>query len=199
MQPLPCMLLLSSSCRGHVLHTTPTGCAGKPSHKVSWLPGTGHGSPGCQDTSHSCCAGSFSHFLNFQIAFVILMQIGMCLFCAVGSYIWRQQYGNSRYFLGLTQYTQVSSGASWAPAAKRAAPVRSVVGCLKLLPTTDALRCSLGRPPTQQRPCCVWCLRHGGHRLLAPPGPCQPGAHAIQGALCCRATTRMAPRTPSSC
>ena len=52
-------------------------------------------------------AGSFDHFLNFQIAFIILMQISMCLFCAVASYIWREQYGDRRYFLGLTQYTQV--------------------------------------------------------------------------------------------
>ena len=66
-------------------------------------------SPPCQPTHTACTAGSFDHFLNFQIAFIILMQISMCLFCAVASYIWREQYGDRRYFLGLTQYTQVQS------------------------------------------------------------------------------------------
>ena len=51
-------------------------------------------------------AGSFDHFLNFQIAFIILLQIGMCVFCAVGSYIWRQQYGYRRYHLAMDAYTQ---------------------------------------------------------------------------------------------
>lgn len=52
-------------------------------------------------------AGSYDHFLNFQIAFVIMLQIAMCVFCAVASYVWREQYGKQRYFLALDVYVQV--------------------------------------------------------------------------------------------
>eukprot|EP00891_Asterochloris_glomerata_P000836 jgi/Astpho2/836/Aster-00685 len=50
--------------------------------------------------------GSFDRFLNLQIGFVICLQLCMCLFCAVGSYIWRQHMGNDRYYLAMNSYVQ---------------------------------------------------------------------------------------------
>ena len=52
-------------------------------------------------------AGSYDHFLNFQIGFVIILQIAMCIFCAVASYIWRNGLGFNRYQLAMNSYTQV--------------------------------------------------------------------------------------------
>ena len=54
-----------------------------------------------------CPAGSFDRFLNLQIGFVICLQLCMCLFCAVASYIWRQHMGNDRYYLAFNSYVQV--------------------------------------------------------------------------------------------
>ena len=115
-------------------------------------------------------AGSFDHFLNFQIAFIILLQISMCVFCAVASYVWRQQYGNPRYFLGLTAYTQArclpDAGAclAWPWQLLADLQPRKLVGCGRLLSC-----CS-----------CGWQGREGE-------------------CLRCRATTRTAAPTPSSC
>lgn len=53
-------------------------------------------------------AGSYDHFLNFQIGFVIILQLAMCVFCAVASYIWKQQLGLDRYFLAMQSPTQVA-------------------------------------------------------------------------------------------
>ena len=46
--------------------------------------------------------GSFDRFLNFQITLVILMQLAMCLFCAVANYIWVQSSGKDHPYLALT-------------------------------------------------------------------------------------------------
>eukprot|EP00884_Botryococcus_braunii_P002411 jgi/Botrbrau1/12170/Bobra.0186s0078.1 len=50
--------------------------------------------------------GSYDHFLNFQIAFVIVLQMAMCIFCAVASLVWRNQIGWPRYYLALESQTQ---------------------------------------------------------------------------------------------
>lgn len=66
---------------------------------------------GGSNAKHDHCnlwlAGSYDHFLNFQIGFVIIMQVSMAVFCAVASYIWRQNLGYDRFFLGFDSYTQV--------------------------------------------------------------------------------------------
>ena len=87
-------------------------------------------------------AGSFDHFLNFQIAFIILLQIGMCVFCAVGSYIWRQQYGYRRYHLAMDAYTQARHAAllNWAPAAQ--SKVQSYEACSSLHTAQGLQQCS---------------------------------------------------------
>ena len=54
-----------------------------------------------------CRAGSYDHFLNFQIGFIIILQLAMCIFCAVASYIWRLRAGFPRYQLGMDKYVQV--------------------------------------------------------------------------------------------
>lgn len=36
------------------------------------------------------------------------MQLLMCLFCSVASYIWREHSGKQRYYLGMTEYVQVN-------------------------------------------------------------------------------------------
>ena len=54
-----------------------------------------------------CWAGSYDHFLNFQIGFIIVLQLAMCVFCAVASYVWRQRAGFPRYQLAFDQYVQV--------------------------------------------------------------------------------------------
>lgn len=53
-------------------------------------------------------AGSYDRFLNLQIALIISMQLLMCLFCSVASYIWREHSGKERYHLGMNQYVQVN-------------------------------------------------------------------------------------------
>ncbi|KAL3132559.1 hypothetical protein ABBQ32_009098 [Trebouxia sp. C0010 RCD-2024] len=50
--------------------------------------------------------GSYDRFLNLQIALIIGMQLLMCLFCSVASYIWREHSGKQRYYLGMTEYVQ---------------------------------------------------------------------------------------------
>lgn len=45
--------------------------------------------------------GSFDRFLNFQIVLVIAMQLGMCLFFAVASYVWVRTTGRDHYYLAL--------------------------------------------------------------------------------------------------
>jgi len=52
------------------------------------------------------CAGSYDHFLNFQIVFIIMLQLAMCVFCAVASYIWRNHSGWPRYQLAMYAYVQ---------------------------------------------------------------------------------------------
>ena len=52
-------------------------------------------------------AGSYDHFLNFQIGFIIILQLAMCIFCAVASYIWRERAGFPRYQLAMDKYVQV--------------------------------------------------------------------------------------------
>jgi len=47
-------------------------------------------------------AGSFDRFLNFQITLVILMQLAMCLFCAVANYVWQKNTGVYHPYLALT-------------------------------------------------------------------------------------------------
>lgn len=39
------------------------------------------------------------------------MQLLMCLFCSIASYIWREHSGKERYHLGMTEYVQVNSPA----------------------------------------------------------------------------------------
>ena len=51
--------------------------------------------------------GSYDHFLNFQIVFVIMLQLALCVFCAVASYIWRQKAGIQHYDLALGADVQV--------------------------------------------------------------------------------------------
>jgi magnesium-transporting ATPase (P-type) len=53
-------------------------------------------------------AGSYDRFLNLQIGLIIGMQLLMCLFCSVASLIWRERSGKERYYLGMTEYVQVS-------------------------------------------------------------------------------------------
>lgn len=36
------------------------------------------------------------------------MQLLMCLFCSVASYIWREHSGKERYYLGMNEYVQVN-------------------------------------------------------------------------------------------
>ena len=55
----------------------------------------------------AAATGSYDHFLNFQICFIILLQLAMCIFCAVASYIWRQRAGYSHYQLAMDKYVQV--------------------------------------------------------------------------------------------
>ena len=64
---------------------------------------------GVLQTDTASIAGSYDHFLNFQIGFVIILQIAMCIFCAVASYIWRNQLGLNRYHLAMDSYTQASN------------------------------------------------------------------------------------------
>lgn len=52
-------------------------------------------------------AGSYDHFLNFQIVFVILLQLALCVFCAIASIIWRQLTGIKHYNLALQDNVQV--------------------------------------------------------------------------------------------
>ena len=56
-------------------------------------------------------AGSYDHFLNFQIGFIIILQLTMCVFCAVASYIWRDQLGFRRFHLAMNSYTEVRLSA----------------------------------------------------------------------------------------
>ncbi len=53
-----------------------------------------------------CCAGSYDNFLNFQITFIIFLQLAMCIFCSVASYLWRKYAGYPRYFLGFDSSVQ---------------------------------------------------------------------------------------------
>ena len=53
-------------------------------------------------------AGSYDRFLNLQIALIITMQLCMCLFCSIASYIWRKHSGVHRYYLAMDVYVQVS-------------------------------------------------------------------------------------------
>lgn len=53
-------------------------------------------------------AGSYDRFLNLQIGLIIGMQLLMCLFCSIASLIWREKSGKERYYLGMTEYVQVS-------------------------------------------------------------------------------------------
>ena len=53
-----------------------------------------------------CCAGSYDHFLNFQIGFIIILQLAMCVFCAVAAYIWRNHSGWPRYQLAMYAYVE---------------------------------------------------------------------------------------------
>ncbi|KAK9810005.1 hypothetical protein WJX72_003251 [[Myrmecia] bisecta] len=50
--------------------------------------------------------GSYDIFLNLQICLIIVLQIAMCLFCAIASYIWRRQAGFDRTHLALNVYVQ---------------------------------------------------------------------------------------------
>lgn len=54
-------------------------------------------------------AGSYDRFLNLQIGLIIGMQLLMCLFCSIASLIWREKSGKERYYLGMTEYVQVSA------------------------------------------------------------------------------------------
>lgn len=58
-------------------------------------------------TSLVVLVGSYDRFLNLQIALIIGMQLLMCLFCSIASYIWRERSGKQRYYLGMTEYVQV--------------------------------------------------------------------------------------------
>ena len=49
--------------------------------------------------------GSLDGFLNWQITFIILIQLTLCVACAVGSYLWREGPGLQRYWLALDKYT----------------------------------------------------------------------------------------------
>lgn len=59
-----------------------------------------------------CRAGSFDRFLNLQIGLVILMQLAMCLFCAIANYIFIQHSGKDHYYLVLDVYTE-GNWSSW--------------------------------------------------------------------------------------
>lgn len=54
-------------------------------------------------------AGSYDRFLNLQIGLIIGMQLLMCLFCSIASLIWREKSGKERYYLGMTEYVEVSA------------------------------------------------------------------------------------------
>ena len=56
--------------------------------------------------SQSVHAGSYDHFLNFQIGFIIILQLAMCVFCAVAAYIWRNHSGWPRYQLAMYAYVE---------------------------------------------------------------------------------------------
>ena len=59
-----------------------------------------------QHLKKACCAGSYDHFLNFQIGFIIILQLAMCVFCAVAAYIWRNHSGWPRDHLAMYAYVQ---------------------------------------------------------------------------------------------
>lgn len=59
-----------------------------------------------QRLKEACCAGSYDHFLNFQIGFIIILQLAMCVFCAVAAYIWRNHSGWPRDHLQMYAYVQ---------------------------------------------------------------------------------------------
>lgn len=50
--------------------------------------------------------GSFDRFLNLQIGLVILMQMSLCLFCAIANYVWQRNVGTNHYYLALNVATQ---------------------------------------------------------------------------------------------
>jgi len=60
-------------------------------------------------------AGSYDHFLNFQIVFVILLQLALCVFCAVASYIWREKSGIRHYDLALDADVQAQCPPALRP------------------------------------------------------------------------------------
>ena len=76
-------------------------------------------------------AGSYDHFLNFQIVFVILLQLALCVFCAVASYIWREKSGIRHYDLALDADVQ----ARTLPAL--------CTRCEGMAPTLDPALCAL--------------------------------------------------------
>ena len=59
-----------------------------------------------QRLKKACRAGSYDHFLNFQIGFIIVLQLAMCVFCAVAAYIWRNHSGWPRDHLAMYAYVQ---------------------------------------------------------------------------------------------
>ncbi len=88
-------------------------------------------------------AGSYDHFLNFQIVFVILLQLALCVFCAVASYIWREKSGIRHYDLALDADVQ----AQCPPALRPLCGHTSDIETLRCAPVHGHCRCGrLGSP-----------------------------------------------------
>ncbi len=53
------------------------------------------------------CAGSYTRFLNLQVAVLLALQLTLCAVCAAIAWWWRKHHGDERYHLALTTYNQV--------------------------------------------------------------------------------------------
>ena len=74
-------------------------------------------------TGHSCgarsaqlptrhagsCAGSYTRFLNLQVAVLLALQLTLCAVCAAIAWWWRKHHGDHRFHLATTDYNQVSA------------------------------------------------------------------------------------------
>jgi len=61
------------------------------------------------------CAGSYTRFLNLQVAVLLALQLTLCAVCAAIAWWWRKHHGDERYHLALTTYNQVGLRAPPSP------------------------------------------------------------------------------------
>ena len=55
--------------------------------------------------------GSFDTFLNVQIVILLLVQLCLCVGCALAKLMWRERQGKFRYYLLLTEYSDFENNA----------------------------------------------------------------------------------------